>query len=293
MTPDTGPQRRLDVSVVIPTHNRAHVLPRALDSVLAQSLAPREILVVDDGSTDTTADLLRERYPEVRCLRQTANLGVSAARNLGITAARAEWIALLDSDDAWLPDKLQAQQAALARQPGYRLCHTEEIWIRNGRRVNAMRKHAKSGGRIFRQCLPRCVISPSSALLQRSLLDEIGGFDEDLPACEDYDLWLRICAREAVLFVDTPQIIKYGGHPDQLSRRHWGMDRFRIRALEKLLSQEALEARDREAALETLAEKVHILANGAEKRGDANRAEAIRRRLDRFLDCPNPGQGPK
>ncbi len=275
----------MNVSVIIPTHNRADLLPRALNSVLAQTLPPGEIILVDDGSTDRTGDLIRQQYPTVRYLRQACR-GVSAARNLGIAAARGEWIALLDSDDAWLPGKLQAQHNALDAHHGCRLCHTEEIWIRNGRRVNPMRKHAKSGGRIFRRCLPLCVISPSSTLIHRDLLDETGGFDETLPACEDYDLWLRICAHEPVLFVDTPQIVKYGGHPDQLSRRHWGMDRFRIQALEKILRQDGLQADDRAAALQTLVEKAQILAKGAEKRGDAARAAEIRTRLDQFPDCP-------
>jgi glycosyltransferase involved in cell wall biosynthesis len=271
----------LNVSVIIPSHNRAEFLPRALDSVQAQSLPPLEIILVDDGSDDHSAELIRSRYPEVRYLRQE-NQGVSAARNRGIEAAMGEWIALLDSDDAWLPGKLAAQQQALAKNPGHRLCHTEEIWIRNGKRVNAMKKHAKGGGRIFRQCLPLCVISPSSVLLQRGLLLETGGFDETLPACEDYDLWLRICAREPVLFVKEPQIVKYGGHEDQLSRRHWGMDRFRIQALEKILDSGVLGPDDREAALEMLGKKSRILAAGAEKRGDRERASAIMERLLRY-----------
>jgi glycosyltransferase involved in cell wall biosynthesis len=198
---------------------------------------------------------------------------VSRARNLGIATARGDWIALLDSDDAWLPGKLDAQCATLREHPGVRLCHTEEIWIRRGRRVNQMHKHTKSGGYIFRACLPRCAISPSASLLHRSLLKEAGPFDEDLPACEDYDLWLRVCAREAVAFVPTPQIEKYGGHDDQLSRRHWGMDRFRIRALEKIIGSGFLNAGDRSAACATLGEKAGILAAGARKRGNLTRAD--------------------
>jgi glycosyltransferase involved in cell wall biosynthesis len=235
---------------------------------------------VDDGSADGTESLIRGSYPQVRYLRQ-ANGGVSRARNLGIEAAHGEWIALLDSDDTWLPGKLMAQRETLHRQPGVRLCHTEEIWIRNGRRVNQMKKHAKSGGYIFRACLPRCIISPSASLLHRSLLEELGGFDELLPACEDYDLWLRVCATEPVAFVPTPQIEKHGGHADQLSRRHWGMDRFRIRALEKIIGAGRLDAGDRAAACAVLAGKAHILSAGARKRGRLERAlyyESLRER---------------
>lgn len=261
----------MEVSVVVPTHNRAPLLPRALDSVLDQTLAPLEIIVVDDGSSDETANVIKEVYPSVRYLKQD-NRGVSTARNRGIAAASGEWIALLDSDDTWLPGKLAAQRELLEANPGHRICHTEEIWIRNGRRVNAMKKHAKSGGHIFHRCLPLCVISPSSVLLQRSLIDEVGDFDEDLPVCEDYDLWLRICAREPVAFVEAPQIVKHGGHADQLSHRHWGMDRFRVRALEKIISSGALNPDNRSAATQTLLEKTRILAQGAEKRGNHERA---------------------
>lgn len=268
----------MQISVVIPTYNRAHTLARALDSILAQTLPAHEIVLVDDGSRDGTEDLIRQGYPRVRYLRQP-NGGVSRARNLGIAAARGDWIALLDSDDAWLPTKLQAQSAELLKHPDLRLCHTEEIWIRNGRRVNQMNKHAKSGGYIFRACLPRCVISPSSAVLHRSLIDEVGTFDEELPACEDYDLWLRVCATEPVAFVATPQIEKYGGHTDQLSRQHWGMDRFRIQALEKIIGSRRLEAEDRAAACAVLSEKAGILAAGARKRNNLERAEYYESKL--------------
>jgi glycosyltransferase involved in cell wall biosynthesis len=269
------------ISVIIPTHNRANTLPRALDSVLSQRLPPHEILVIDDGSTDHTRELLQTRYPGCRRLYQN-NQGVSAARNLGIRAARGEWIALLDSDDAWLPDKLLHQCHALRASPQYRLCHTDEIWIRNGVRVNPMKKHAKSGGRIFSECLPRCVISPSAALLHRSLFDQIGLFDTKLPACEDYDLWLRLCAREPVLYLDTPLVVKYGGHADQLSRRHWGMDRFRIQALEKLIRSGILNPTDRAAAVAMLQHKAGIMFQGAEKRGHTQRAEHYRRLMQAY-----------
>ena len=256
----------MKVSVVIPAFNRAALLPRALDSLRAQTRAPDEVIVVDDGSTDGTGDLVADRYPEYRCLRQS-NRGVSAARNLGIRAARNPWIALLDSDDAWLPDKLAAQEDLVAREPAALLCHTEELWVRNGVRVNPMRKHRKSGGWIFRRCLPLCVISPSSALVHRDLFEQVGLFDESLPACEDYDMWLRVCARHPVAFDDRPRIVKFGGHDDQLSRRHWGMDRFRVQALRRIIDTVRLDEGDRAAAASTLVRKATILANGARKRG--------------------------
>jgi len=278
------------ISVVVPTFNRAHTLPRALDSILCQCQPATEVIVVDDGSQDDTGDLIRRRYPQVHYLRQPHG-GVSSARNRGIDAADGDWIAFLDSDDAWLPDKLAAQRTALGEHPNSRLCHTQEIWIRHGRRVNQMDKHAKSGGYIFRACLPRCVISPSAALLHRSLFDALGSFDEDLPACEDYDLWLRICATEPVAFVPEPQIRKYGGHADQLSRKHWGLDRFRIRALEKIIGSGRLDAGDRAAASAMLVLKAGILAAGARKRGHVERAAYYASKQTEYASLSAPGIG--
>ena len=254
------------VGVVIPTFNRAHTLGRALDSVFSQTLQPQQVIVVDDGSTDSTADLVAG-YSEVSYLRQE-NRGVSGARNLGIRRCGCEWIALLDSDDEWLPEKLEVQFGALAENPGYRLIHCDEIWIRNGRRVNAADRHRKRGGWIFEHCLPLCVISPSAAVIEKGLLEEAGGFNDGFPACEDYDLWLRVCSRYPVLYVDRPLLRKYGGHDDQLSRKHWGMDRFRVRALRDLLVEGRLSESDRQAALASLREKCRILVNGARKRGN-------------------------
>lgn len=254
------------VSVVVPTKNRRHTLPRALDSVAAQTRPVDELLVVDDASSDGTAEMVRREFPGVRLLSSRGG-GPSAARNLGAAKARGDWIGFLDSDDAWSPTKLERQLAALAKSPEYLVCHTDEIWIRNGRRVNPMKKHAKRGGRIFRHCLPRCSISPSSVLLRKSLFEELGGFDPDLPVCEDYDLWLRICSLHPVLYVNEKLTIKYGGHDDQLSRQYWGMDRYRIRAIEKILATDALSRGDRLEALETALEKTQIYLIGARKRG--------------------------
>ena len=268
--------RSTTISVVIPTFNRCGPLASALRSVEQQSRSADEVIVVDDGSQDETRAMLAEQFPQV-CYLHQQNRGVSSARNLGITSARSEWIALLDSDDKWLPEKLANQLRLLDRLPDLLICHTEEIWVRNGRRVNPMRKHRKYGGAIFRHPLPLCVMSPSSVLIHRSLFERVGLFDESLPACEDYDLWLRICASHPVAFVDTPQIIKYGGHQDQLSRRFWGMDRFRLIALQKIIHSGSLDAEDRAAAKQMLVKKALILAKGAQKRGKYPEAEDYRK----------------
>ena len=271
----------MDISVIIPTHNRAQLLQRALNSVLAQSIAPLEIIVIDDGSTDETERMMKASFPQVLYRRQP-NMGVSRARNVGVETARGQWLAFLDSDDEWLPRKLEQQCQALARSAQYRICHTDEIWIRRGRRVNPMKKHAKRGGRIFLHCLPRCVISPSSVVIHRSLFEQLGVFDETLPACEDYDLWLRICAVHPVLYVPEVLLVKYGGHEDQLSRRHWGMDRFRIYALEKILSTQSLSPSYRIAALRMLLEKLEIVFNGASKRGNEVLMRSSEKKRERY-----------
>lgn len=255
----------MHISVVIPTFNRSELVIRAIDSVLHQSRPADEIIVIDDGSTDDTVSVLKSRYGnQINLIVTQMNSGVSAARNVGISNSYGDWIALLDSDDSWLESKLAAQEAALKNRTEP-LCHTDEIWIRNGTRVNPMRKHGKYGGEIFNHCLPLCAISPSSALIRRELLESVGGFDESLPACEDYDLWLRICAQHKVLFIPTPQLVKYGGHADQLSRKYWGMDRFRTQSLQKLLNSNTLTNSQHNAVLECLLQKTEILLKGARK----------------------------
>jgi len=268
------------VSVVIPTYDRAEWVVRALQSVYEQTCPAGEVLVIDDGSTDGSAETIGERFPQARVIRQD-NLGVSAARNAGIRAARGEWIALLDSDDEWAPTKLERQLEALSRG-SFRVCHCDEIWIRRGRRVNPRQRHAKSGGWIYRQCLPLCAMSPSATVIHRSVFVELGLFDETLPVCEDYDLWLRIASRFAVLFVDERLVTKHGGHADQLSSSRWGMDRFRVRALERAWRTLRLSRSDRIATLETLVEKMEILLTGARKRDRVDLVAEVELRLPHF-----------
>ena len=253
------------VSAIIPTHNRSGSIIRALKSVYAQQTALDEIIVVDDGSTDDTAELIKCEFPEALLISQERH-GVSHARNRGVDAAQGEWLAFLDSDDEWLPNKIQAQLEMVSGNSGSLIVHSDEIWIRNGKRVNPMKKHKKHGGWIFEHCLERCVISPSSVLLHCSLFHEFGNFDETLPVCEDYDLWLRLTATLPVLHIPRPLVRKYGGHSDQLSRSEWGIDRYRIRSLEKLLSSKKLKTEQIGYALAELIRKIEIYLTGAYRR---------------------------
>lgn len=254
----------MQISVVIPSFNRAHSLERAVVSVLDQKTPVEEIILVDDGSTDGSCDDILARFPQIKLIKQS-NQGVSVARNTGIAAACYDWIALLDSDDCWLPDKIENIHRAQHQHPEYVLYHSDEIWVRNGKRVNQMNKHRKAGGWIFDQCLPLCAISPSATVLRKSTIEALGMFDPELPACEDYDLWLRLCHRFPVYYIEQALITKYGGHADQLSRKHWGMDRFRIRSLNRLLEQESLTAENFSSALATILTKLRILLTGARK----------------------------
>ena len=188
----------MSVSVVVPTFNRCTLLERALTSVRQQTVSAEEVIVVDDGSRDGTREMVEARFPDVRLLSQS-NQGVSAARNTGIREATGNWIALLDSDDEWLPEKLERQLDALEAEPQYDLCHCDEIWMRSGVRVNQGLRHEKRGGYIYQHCLPLCAISPSAAVLRRTVFDQVGMFDDALPACEDYDYWLRFCSKRPVL----------------------------------------------------------------------------------------------
>ncbi|MGZ4969195.1 MAG: glycosyltransferase family 2 protein [Methylobacter sp.] len=271
----------MNISVVIPSYNRCNLLRRALLSVYSQTLLPVEVAVIDDGSTDGTQAMLRREFPQVvYCYQQ--NLGVSAARNLGIQQTTGDWLAFLDSDDEWLPEKLTKQKAALAAQPEYKICHTEENWIRNGIQVDVPKKYAKTGGWIFTDCLPLCAMSPSTMVIHRSVFADIGLFDVQLPACEDYDLWLRMTANYPVLLVQQPQINKHGGHEDQLSRAFWGMDRFRISALQKIIDAGQLSEQNRRSAINMLVKKANIYLNGVTKRGKTDEANYYRQLIQQY-----------
>ena len=270
------------ISVIIPVHNRPALVGRAIRSALAQSWSDFSIYVVDDGSTDDTAlRVTREFGDKVTLLSFAHNRGVSAARNLGIRESSGEWVAFLDSDDEWMPEKVERQLRALAAAGGM-VCHTNERWIRNGVRVNQHKHHKKQGGDIFLQALDLCAMSPSSVVIHRAVLDEVGGFDERLPACEDYELFLRLTSRMPVTYLDEELLVKYGGHPDQLSRAHPAMDRFRVYALDKLLRSGCLVDRDRvDAAKATLVKKANIVLRGARRRKNGELAQS----MCSYLEC--------
>lgn len=274
------------ISVIIPTYNRALFLEEAIRSVLDQDHFSGqgedgwELLVIDDGSDDGTRDLVRSFGRRVIYHYQD-HKGVSAARNLGLRLARGHFIAYLDSDDLWKREKIRAQIEFMTAHPEAVVCSTEEIWIRRGVRVNPLKKHQKHSGWIFDKVLPLCLLSLSAALFRRAVFDEIGNFDEELPAAEDYDLSIRLARRYPIYFLPKPLIIKRGGHPDQLSNKFWGMDRFRIRALEKALRL-GLTAEQERLVREEIVKKSRILLGGFLKRKNQPEVEKYSAIIEKY-----------
>ena len=277
-TPINYLDNSFSISVVIPTFNRLIYLERAIKSVLNQTISVNEIIIVDDGSDDGTSEFIHSNYPNLKYIFQS-NSGVSAARNTGIKAASSNWIAFLDSDDAWVTNKIQKQITELELNPEMNFCHSNEIWIRNGREIKQKNTHKKFGGFIFDKCLDKCRISPSTVICRKSLLIKLNGFDEDLAICEDYDLWLRITSDNPVIYIEKPLIIKYGGHQDQLSRNSEGIESYHIKSLEKLLKQD-FPSEHRIAMENMLINKLKIYANGAKKRGRVNIYNKFIKRID-------------
>jgi glycosyltransferase involved in cell wall biosynthesis len=262
------------VSVIIPTYNRAWIVKESILSVLAQTFQDFELIVVDDGSTDHTLSILDEFQDRIEVIHQK-NSGVSAARNHGVAAAKGKLIAFLDSDDLWMPGKLAIQTEFLASNPDIRICQTDEIWIRNGCRINPKKYHKKPSGEIFLPSLALCLVSPSAVMMEKDFFALMGGFDETLPACEDYDFWLRIGCKYHVSLIPHSLVIKRGGHDDQLSGVP-GLDRYRIRSLSKILETENLTPIQFQQTVEMLNAKIDIYANGCIKRGNLEEAAYIK-----------------
>ena len=261
-------KKEFKVSVVIPTYNRVKYLSRAINSVLKQSLPVNEIIVVDNGSTDQTLIFIKQKFPSIKVINEKKR-GVSFARNTGIKNCKNEWIAFLDSDDEWIKDKIEKQFFLLQKSNfKYQFIHTNEIWIKNGILKNQKKKHLKRGGHIFEDCLDICKISPSSVLIKKELFNKYGIFDDKFKVCEDYELWLRFTSKIKIGYIDEPLIKKYGGHKSQLSEMYWGIDRYRIKALEKTLINDNLKKQQKLKVLEYLLKKINIILLGAINRNN-------------------------
>src|SRR5262245_13913645 len=198
------------ISVIIPTYNRAVLLRRAIDSVYAQEglgqLFDVEVLVVDDGSTDTTS-AVASSYAGLRYIRPSANKGTSGARNVGLDAAVGEYVAFLDDDDSWLPWKLCRQLQAIEERSEVSLVYGQEV-KRSDRAVWVWPDPQDAPtGWMHRSLLMTCPVNTSSALIRRSHLDRAGRFDESLRCWEDYDMWLRVALQGPFRFLPGPAVI--------------------------------------------------------------------------------------
>ncbi len=273
------------VSVIIPTHNRRELLRRAVTSVLEQQFTDLELVVVDDASTDGTGACLlslAEEDTRLRPLLLETHLGTpGAVRNRGVEVARAPLIAFLDSDDRWPPEKLKLQ-VPFHRAAGVRVTHTREVWIRDGRTVSQKGQKHQREGDIFADALKKCIIGPSTVLLDRALFEEHGGFDESLEVAEDYEFWLRITARERVAYLNRELTEKHAGHGDQLSERYGQIEGFRIAALRSVLTRGLLAPERATEARRELARKLRIFSLGARKRGREEEAAALEREAERW-----------
>lgn len=219
------------IAAVIPCYNQAHYLGEAIESVLAQTRPADEVIVVDDGSTDETAQVA-ERYARmVRYVRQ-ANAGLAAARNAGIRAATSDWVALLDSDDVWLPTRLAAQEALVTAHPEVGLVHGSYERIDKEGNLVDTRRHEAGLMLDAHDLLAYNPIAVCTTLFRRSLVAEIGEFDAAARGCEDRDMWIRIAARHPVMAVAEP-IGRYRVYATSMSADYRRMHAGRMYLLRK------------------------------------------------------------
>ncbi len=263
------------VSVIIPTYNRAKYLQRAMLSVCLQKNFKGEIIIVDDGSTDSTKEVvegMKCSFPII--YRYIENCGPAGARNFGVELSSYQFLAFLDSDDHWKKNKLTKQLSLMEQNPIYNICHTGEKWLRKGEHLNQKNIHIPRHGDIFDHCLRLCAVGMSTVLMKRWLFEEVGGFDVSLPCCEDYDLWLRISCKYPFLLVPDPLTIKEGGRADQVSSKHRiGMDKYRIYAILKLLDEKVLNHEQHSKAIIMLNKKCQVYGKGCIKHGRIDEGE--------------------
>ena len=257
-----------NVSVIIPTFNRRDYITTALDSVLAQTYKDYEIVIIDDGSSDDTKEVLRPYQEAIRYFYQE-NRGISGARNRGIRESRGDYIALLDSDDYWLPEKLERQVECIREDSQFGMVATRCSSIGPDGTFRKKNRPGKSGW-ILNDIFRSNFIRTSSALITRKCLDTVGLFDESLPECEEYDLWLRIAKQYPIAFINEPLTV-YTDNPHGVSTDSLTGRVIRIKVLEKEYLRETIPP-----ALykKRLSRNYHYLARHYLKRG--KKSEGIR-----------------
>jgi glycosyltransferase involved in cell wall biosynthesis len=296
------------VSVIVPTHNRRESVTEALDSIMAQTFREFEIVVTDDGSTDGTPSLIFEtlgaEQEVIEYLNQLGpaslkpfshkfssrgvpiqyhygiSRGLSTARNRGIRMARGDYVAFLEADDLWEPTHLEALVAFLSDNPAAHVCRAAERTVRDGR-ARTSRKPVASSGWIFEAALEASPMSPSAVMVRRPCFAECGAFDENLPACDEYDLWVRMTSRYPVHFVQGPVVTRRSTRPDGSSRA-WGWDRYRVYALEKAFQSGHLSPEQRFQVAQEIVRKCERLVDGFRRQKSEERANFYERKRRRF-----------
>ncbi len=270
------------VSVIIPVYNRPSLVLEALESVLSQTCSDFEIIVVDDGSDDNTPGILqefKERASELRpeisvlIIRQIHSGMAGQVRNRGVKDAAGSLIAFLDSDDLWVPEKLELQTACFRNNPQVQIVHTREHWRRGEKTVSQKtQKHLRKGD-VFLHALEKCILGPSTVMMKSELFRATGGFHESTEIAEDYEYWLRLTASCLVDYLEAPLTIKRAGKWDQLSEKYGQIEIFRINALKRLVEEKLLPRERVSDASEALARKCRIYAAGCLKRGKVEEAD--------------------
>lgn len=255
------------VSVIIPTYNRAYILSKAIESVLNQSYPHIELIVVDDGSIDRTPFCLSKF--KLKYVRLPRNFGPSFARNRGLMQAKGDLIAFLDSDDAFVKDKIEKQVNFLEKNPQYKIVQSEEIWYKGNKKINPKKHHAKAEGFFLDRAVKLCVVSISTVLIKKEVFKKVGYFDPDFPLCEDYEFWLRVALFYPIGLIREPLVIKSGGRWDQLSATP-GLDFYRIKALLKIYNNyfTILKPEEKLLLLGEALKKTQIFLKGAYKHGN-------------------------
>ena len=270
------------VSAVIPVYNRLELLKEAAGSVFRQTWKDLELIIADDGSDSRIRQWEKELYSEklpipVKFIYLSHTGFPGLVRNRGAEAASGQYLAFLDSDDLWLPEKIEKQVRFFKENPSLKIVHTREKWDRNGKEVSQSGQKHKRSGDIFSDALKKCIIGPSTVMIQKDYFYSLGGFREDLEIAEDYELWLRITAESSIGYIDEQLTVKRAGYCEQLSEKYGQIEIFRLKALHTLIGNGAFSAERKYAAKEEFRNKAKIYAAGCRKRGRNEEAEFYER----------------
>ncbi len=268
----------MKITAIIPTFNRADFLPKAIESISNQNYKIDEVIIVDDGSNDNTREILKN-YKDLKII-STKNSGVSYARNRGIKMAKNSWIAFLDSDDTWMKVKIKKQIDFHTKNPDILFSHTGERWVRGGKEIKYPKSLKKPHGDCFLQNTSTCKIAASSVLMNKSIFEDIGYFDESMRVCEDYDMWLRVSYRYKIGLIPEQLITKYAGH-SQLSSTIFAIDRYHIYSLLNFLDTDFKDEIKKE-----IEKKCNILEKGAFKHNNQEILKMVRDIQSQILPKP-------